>query len=269
MKTTVSLSFFSPVFEKYSNSAAYFLLFLFTFLCLPSYAQLNSRANLSDQIPDTLTISMTKVKGFGPFPLGFGMLQTMDPSSPWIKSKPVIKGIPENLRSLMFGTFEADFLQYTYQNYYAGKITENQFNSCKNSWHWEPDSSEFTKKEIKGSIAVAAGYDENNRLKVLVDRNNNYDLSDDEFFIIPEIKKDQKLFGRYNDSLLVEAAYEYYDGRDVRKNKAWMYFDYGPEMYISDLKNSSVNLLINHAEHYLGEFALGNKSYSIALMSGG
>lgn len=212
---------------------------------------------------------MSKMKGYGPFPLNFGMLQTMDPSSSWIKTRPEIKGIPSNLQNLMFSTFEVDFLQFTYQSYYAGKLPESRYNSCKNSWHWEPDSSEFTKKEIKGSVAVAAGYDENNRLRIFVDKNNNYDLSDDEYFTLPEIKEGQNFFKRYNDSLLFEAAYEYYDGHDVRENKAWMYIDYGPEMLMTNLKEFSVKLLINHAEYYLGEFALDNKNYSIALISEG
>lgn len=269
MKTNVSMPSFRSIFEKCSTFVTYFFLLLFTLFCLPVHAQVNLSANHSGQIPDTLIIKMTKIKGYGPFPLSFGMLQNMDPSNIWIRSKPEIKGIPENLRNLMSGTFEVDFLQYTYQSYYAGKISESLFASCRNSWHWEPDPAEFTKQEIKGSIAVAAGYDENNRLRIFVDKNNNYDLNDDGYFILPDIKEGQNIFSRYNDSLLIEAAYEYYDGRDVRKSKAWMYIDYGPEMLIPNLKDSSIKLLINHAEHYLGGFVLDNKNYSIALMSDG
>ncbi|MDP4197849.1 MAG: TlpA disulfide reductase family protein [Bacteroidota bacterium] len=269
MKTVVSLSFRRPILGKYPTLTTYFILAFIILLSLPVSAKCVPQANSSENIPDTLVIEMTKMKGFGPFPKDFGILQTMDPSSPWIKSVPNIKGIPDNLRGLMFGTFEADFMQYIYQIYYAGKISEWLFNSCKNSWRWEPDSSEFTKNEIKGSIAFAAGYDENNRLKVLVDRNNNYDLSDDEYYFIPDIKEGQHFFDRYSDSLLFEAAYEYYDGHDIRKNKTWIYVDYSPEMLMPNRKSSSIALTVNHAEYYQGEFVLENKRYSIALISGG
>lgn len=222
--------------------------------------------NAFAQIPDTLIINTIKVKGYGPFIRMNMVVQAMDSTNGWFKAIPAIKGIPNNLKKLMVCSEEVDFLQHTYQSYYAGKITKEQFKSFKAAHNWEPDSTEYTKDAIKVSIPLAAGYDEKGRLNVIIDRNNNYDLSDDVPYIIPEKIKDQPDWKRYNDSLLICARYEFYYNHQIREDSCWIYVDYSSDILPGPRSSGSgTRLNFGFAEYHLGEFMLDGIKYYIAL----
>ncbi|MDR3627200.1 MAG: hypothetical protein P4L45_10230, partial [Ignavibacteriaceae bacterium] len=219
------------------------------------------------QTPDTITVETQRIKGFGPFPHSFGILQSMPSESPWIKATPKIKGVPDSLSGLVLFVEQADFMQYTYQNYFAGNISEEHYNSCKKDWNWNPDSVEYTKDLVKVNIAIAAGYDRNGNLVILADRNNNYDLSDDEYYKVPAKIPGQDFWGRYNDLLPIIVKYEYYNGKEIKKDSTWLYLDYGFINYKTDKKDNPIQLSDVFAEHHLGEFNFDGKNYFIALRS--
>jgi peroxiredoxin len=220
------------------------------------------------QLPDTIKINTERVKGYGPFPRSFSFIETMSSDNPWTNTIPSIKGMPNNLEYMMFGTEQTDFLQHTYQSFYANKIEEELFNSCKTDWNWQPSPSEYTKEFVKLDIAVVAGYDSIGLLKVKVDSNNNYDFSDDEFFKLPEKISGQNFWGRYTDLVPFEVSYEYYNGNSIKQTKAWLYLDYSPELYNSKKdKTHPIVLAITFAEHHIGEFFINGKKYFAAIKS--
>jgi peroxiredoxin len=220
------------------------------------------------QYPDTINIKTERVKGYGPFSRSFSFVQTMSADNPWRKTIPEINGIPDNLEYMMFGVEQTDFLQHTYQSYYANKIDEELFNSCKSSWNWQPSPSEYSKEFVKLDIAVAAGYDSSGELKIKVDKNNNYDLSNDEYFSIPEKIPGQNFWGRYTDLMPFEVSYEYFDGESIKQTEAWLYIDYSLEMYISKKeKPYPIVLAFDFAQHHTGEFYVNGKKYFAAVRS--
>ena len=220
------------------------------------------------QFPDTLKINTERVNGYGPFARSFSFIETLPADNPWINAIPEIKGIPNNLEYMMFGTEQTDFLQHTYQSYYANKINEELFNSCKMDWIWQPLPSEYTNQFVKLDIAVVAGYDSTGILKIKVDKNNNYDFSDDEYFTLPAKLPGQNFWGRYTDLMPFEVSYEYYDGKSINQAKAWLYLDYSPELYASKKeKPYPIVLAIDYAEHHIGEFYINGKKYFAAIKS--
>ena len=219
------------------------------------------------QIPDTILVKTKRIKGFGPFRLELFPISQINLNSPWIETVPKIKGIPDSLSDLMFDVKQVDFFQFTYQNYYAGKISENIYNSCKDSWNWKPDSTEYTKQLVKVCIAIAAGYDMKGNLLVLVDRNNNYDLSDDKYYKIPPKIPGQNFWERYNDLLPFRIEYEYYNGKRIKKDSSWFYIDYNPMNYKSDMKNIPIQLSYAFPEYHLGEIDFNGEEYMLALKS--
>jgi len=224
--------------------------------------------NVSAQIPDTIKINTERVKGYGPFPSSFSFIQTLQSDNPWVNTTPEIKGIPDDLEYIMLGIQQTDFLQHTYQSYYANKIDEELFNSCKSNWSWEPSTSEYSKEFVKVDIAVVAGYDSTGLLKIKVDKNNNYDLSDDNYFTLPEKIPGQYFWGRYTDLMPFEVSYEYYDGKSIIPAKAWLYLDYSPDMYSSKKdKPNPIVLAIAFTEFHKGEFYINGKKYFAAVNS--
>ncbi|MEW6655200.1 MAG: hypothetical protein AB1394_17260, partial [Bacteroidota bacterium] len=218
------------------------------------------------QTPDTIVVNTNRIKGFGPFPMSVSPLKTMDKDNPWINSIPEIKGLPNDYSKMLFCTEQTDFRQHTYQSYFNNKISEELYNGCKSSWGWEPKSNEFTKDFVKVDIAILAYNDSLGNIKVKLDRNNNYDLSDDEWYTIPPKLLGQNFWGRYNDLLPIEVEYELFDGYEIKKCTTWIYIDIFPFAYnIKSGENNKLELSYAFAEHYFGEFNFNNEKYSLAL----
>ena len=234
---------------------------LLTMICLISNISLA-------QLPDTIRIKTERVKGYGPFERSASFVQPLPEDNPWLKSIPDYKGILDNLEYLMFATEQTDFLQYTYQSYYKNQISNEVFESCKDSWNWNPSSSDYTKDLIKVNIGVVAGYDSLGKLKIKVDKNNNYDFSDDEYFTLPEKLPGQNWWGRYSDLLPFEVSYEYYDGSSIKTSKTWIYMDYFITMYNSTQERPNpIVLTFGLAEHHLGDFIINGIKYYAAVGS--
>lgn len=234
---------------------------LLTLICLISNISLA-------QMPDTIQIKTERVKGYGPFERSASLIQPLSEDNPFNKAIPYYAGIPNTLEYLMFATEQTDFLQYTYQSYYDNKINEDVFESYKNSWNWDPSSSDYTKDLVKVNIGVVAGYDSLGELKIKVDKNNNYDFSDDEYFTLPEKLSGQYWWGRYSDLLPFEVSYEYYDGRSIKTANTWIYIDYFRTMYNSTKeKPNPIVLTFGFAEYHLGNFNINGIKYYAAVKS--
>lgn len=146
----------------------------FCIACLSGYA--------NDKI---IKLPLTEKNGYGPFESALGGVSTYsedDENDPWKKTRPQISGRPENWTDLKFGVINTDMYQFTYQNYYLGNITKERYEELQKSWNWEPDSLALSKKTIKCRIAFAAGRDSNGETIMVIDANNNLDLSDDKTF---------------------------------------------------------------------------------------
>lgn len=234
---------------------------LLTIICLIS--------NISfAQLPDTIRIKTERVKGYGPFERSTSFIQPLTEDNPWNKAIPDYKGIPDTLQFLMFATEQTDFLQYTYQCYYNNLIGDEVYESCKSSWNWNPSPNEYTKDLVKVNIGVVAGYDSNGELKIKVDKNNNYDFSDDEYFTLPEKIAGQNFWGRYTDLNPFEVEYENFKDGNIHKLKTWIYIDYSEPMYYSKKeKYNPIILYIGFAEHRSGEFIVNGLKYKIAVKS--
>ena len=220
------------------------------------------------QLSDTIRIKTERIKGYGPFERRTSFIQPLTEDNPWNKATPNYNGLPDTLEFLMFATEQTDFLQYTYQSYYNNQINKEVFESCKSSWNWSPTSSEYTKDILKLNIGVVAGYDSLGDLKIKVDKNNNYDFSDDEYFTLPEKLPDQNWWGRYSDLLPFEVSYEYYDGSSIKKAKTWIYIDYFITMYNSAQERPyPIVLTFGFAEHHLGDFIINEIRYYAAVIS--
>lgn len=217
-----------------------------------------SCVGVSAQFPDSLIIQTKKVKGFGPFPRMLTTTRTMGEENLWAKAIPTIKNIPKDLESPMFAVLHTDFLQHTYQSYFEQKITTERFNELKSVWNWNPLPAKYSQNFVKEGIAIAAGFDEYGKLKIKVDANNNYDLSDNAYFSLAPKRPDQPLHG---DSLLIEVQYQFFDGH-LKTAHTWLYLSTS-----SEEKAVPIELFYAFAEHQYGEFSVNGEKYYVAILS--
>jgi peroxiredoxin len=187
-------------------------------------------------------------------------------NAPWPRTIPPVKGLPADHAQMLFRILDTDFFQYLYQNYYQGNIPEADYNEMKQQWDWEPSSTEFTRQTVREGIAVLACVDSLGNTKVKIDRNNNYDLGDDEWYTLPPILPGQSVQGRYNDLLPFEVEYQLFDGRQIASYKSWLYLDYWSFPKGKNVKGNQLELQYAFAEHHLGQLTFGKKQYTLALL---
>ncbi len=107
---------------------------------------------------------------------------TDDENNPWKNTFLKVQGVPEYWTDVKYGDIETNIYQSVYQNYILGNITKELFEGLKLTWTWNPDTLVYSKQPLRTKIAFAFGKDSIGVTKMVVDANNNLDLSDDECF---------------------------------------------------------------------------------------
>lgn len=184
--------------------------------------QTSDEANSSNK--DGIRLPLTYVEGFGPFEASFSLLLSEYPEDHpnggfWYKTYLPVKGIPKTWSRITKSMIWMDAHQLVFQNYKAGNIDEEGFNSLKKSWNWNPESEKHPNGPIKCYVYVIRGRDENGKATVMVDTNNNLDFSDETPFY-PEVgkKSDWEAMRQYDREKLRYVSYEVFEeGRVVTK----------------------------------------------------
>ena len=129
-------------------------------------------------------LPLTTQNGYGPFHVSLGgvMPNSEDENSPWKNTYQIISNFPEGLTDIKYGHIETNIYQSVYQNYLLGNITEAWYEDLQKSWEWTPDTINLSKIPVKTKIAFAYGKDSEGNIKLVIDANNNLDLSDDRLF---------------------------------------------------------------------------------------
>jgi thiol-disulfide isomerase/thioredoxin len=170
-----------------------------------------------------IKLPLLEIKGYGPFQSAMGGVSPYpeDENNPWRVTQLKVSGIPNTWMDAKVGDIDTDIYQTVYQNYFLGNISEERFIELQNAWNWKPDSINLSQKPLKSKIAFAFGKDSIGMLKMIVDANNNLDLSDDEVFTPIEVDPNNNL---PNDSLAlsntIEVAFERFLNNKITKVKA-------------------------------------------------
>ena len=129
-------------------------------------------------------LPLTLQNGYGPFRMGLGGIapNSENESNPWYKTYLKVAKFPEDLTDVKYGHIETNIYQSVYQDYLLGNITKEWYDGLQKSWNWTPDTLNLSKTPIKTKIAFAYGKNSEGVLQIVVDANNNLDLSDDILF---------------------------------------------------------------------------------------
>ncbi|WP_373511193.1 TlpA family protein disulfide reductase [Persicitalea sp.] len=160
------------------------LIFLLGAICALTSCQNREKGEAVDQ---TIRLPLTFVEGFGPGGGGWGPLSEehkKDDSSAktWVKTYLPVKGIPESWRGVKKSMVWLNSSQLIYQNYKAGKISQEEFDGFLENPEWHINPEELSAEPIKCYVYVVSGKDKQGLTAVIIDTNNNLDFSDDEVF---------------------------------------------------------------------------------------
>ena len=125
-----------------------------------------------------IELPLTSQNGYGPFTSAVGGISSFSEKT-YLK----VKEGPIGLTDIKYGEIETNIRQSVYQNYLLGNISKEGYEDLQKSWNWIPDTLKLSKTPIKTKIALAYGKDADGVTKMVVDANNNLDLSDDKIFI--------------------------------------------------------------------------------------
>jgi thiol-disulfide isomerase/thioredoxin len=131
-----------------------------------------------------IELPLTMQNGYAPFPIWTGGLSHYPEyeNNPWKNTYLKVSKLPEGLTDLKHGDIETNIYQSVYQEYLSGNITKDRYEALQKSWNWTPDTLSLSKTPVKTKIAFAYGKDSDGILKIVVDVNNNLDLTDDKLF---------------------------------------------------------------------------------------
>lgn len=141
---------------------------------------------------EIIELPLTLHDGYGHFPFGMSGLSTNKAiekytDDEWIETrlKASDMKLPEGLTDVEWGDIETNFPQFAYQNYLAGKITRETYESVKNN-RWPVDTTMLSQTPVETRIVFAIGKNTAGEMTMVVDTNANRDLTDDARFILPE-----------------------------------------------------------------------------------
>ncbi|MBB5286561.1 thiol-disulfide isomerase/thioredoxin [Rhabdobacter roseus] len=149
-------------------------------------------------------LPLTQQDGYGYFRSALAGISTYseEENDPWKKTHLSVTGAPKNWTDVKYGDIETNMLQTVYQNYLLGNITKEWYEELQKSWDWVPDTLALSKEPLKCKIAFAMGKDPAGVMNMVVDANNNLDLSDD----IPFVPFKLSPTGRLTDSVALSNA---------------------------------------------------------------
>ena len=128
-----------------------------------------------------IELPLTQEIGYGPFRMVLRGVSANNENkdNPWRDTYLKLTKLPQGLTEIQQGSIDTDIYQSVYQDYLQGNITKEWYEQLQKSWGWTPDTLQLSKTPLKTKIAFAYGKDKDGNLKLVIDANNNLDLSDD------------------------------------------------------------------------------------------
>jgi len=144
--------------------------------------------NVTSAQENAIKLPITIHDGYGPFYSGFGAITKYEESQTEDAKKMRLKisQLPQGLTDITTGEIESNYYQSMYLEYINGNLDTTEFESLKLDMNWSPDSLGYSKLPVKTKIAFAIGKNADGESQMVLDANNNLDLSDDPIFKSPQ-----------------------------------------------------------------------------------
>jgi hypothetical protein len=213
-----------------------FPVFILTISCQQKCIEQNSFTSKKD----TLLIITSKAKGVGVFTPGTIPLNARDTASYFISD--II--YPTGIDSLQRSERSVDFVMKYYYDYKRGLDRLLRYVNEDIEYNYLDTTRCLSEKQCQ--INILEGYLDGERV-LIVDENNNWDLSDDSIRNVDEIELD-------DPDDFVEFVYRIYNGKEVVVEKSWLGF-----------RVIDGRVFWGKREHIVAEFAIDDKTYKIGI----
>jgi len=219
----------------------YFLFAPLLMLLLIGCQQGRNTLNSFSSSNDTLVIETSKQKGVGVFSTSSGPLSMNDTSDNFITTIVYPIGLEDLKRTEKY----VDFKNKSFYDYKRGKsfFLEKLLADIENN---RIDTSVFL-PESENVISILEGYVDGRKI-IIVDENNNKDLTDDSLRIVEEIEWS-------NPDHFVELKFPISNGNEIVEEVSWINF-----RTLGDNKE----LDIGKFEHLVADFRVDDKQFKIA-----
>ena len=179
-------------------------------------------------------LPLTPVDGYGSFSAYKKSVSTYSEddngNNPWVNTYVKVTKYPNSLTDIKTGHIETNIFQTIYQNHIKGTTPKGWYKHLQKAWTWTPDTLNLSKEPIKTQIAFAVGKDRNGATRIVIDANNNLDLSDDQIYPILDLS--QLNTSSNPDSLtmssLVNVEYEKLENNQIVKATARLFIATNP-----------------------------------------
>jgi peroxiredoxin len=163
--------------------------------------------------------------------------------SPRAAIYPKLKGIPDSLRNIKKYIFSLDDVQAIFQAYKSGFITKDVIlNSLRRNIN---DTLFCTPGYVKTFVIIVVGVSKTGQKYYLVDSNNNYDLSDESLFKMPE---------KISQNQLHKVLYEKYAKNKIELDSTWI--------VLHDYKNTD-GIWVKFCESTSSSFTFDSVQYNL------
>lgn len=154
---------------------------LFILLAFPALAYAQQDATSKEAF---IELPIKFVDGYGPFETKSGFWvhtwDKPDPESAWSKTEVEVSGLPEHWSETMKQKLAFDSNQLAYQDYKAGKITEEHFNTLIEQWDIDLSVREYSDQPIQCFAYLIMGKNKDGEVRYMIDTDNDLDFSDEE-----------------------------------------------------------------------------------------
>ncbi|TAJ08142.1 TlpA family protein disulfide reductase [Marinilabiliaceae bacterium JC017] len=127
-----------------------------------------------------LKLSLEPVMGYADFERKSNDIswKPINPKNPWLKTKPVLTGIPSTWKQTKTDDIIYDLKQFAYQNYRIGKLSKEMFSDLMTAWNIDTINNPLSSQPILCSSNIVIGY-LNDSIVYKLDTDNDCDFEDE------------------------------------------------------------------------------------------
>lgn len=157
----------------------------------------------------------------GPFPFSYEPITFQEEGSMdiFFNALDEIKGIPTDWKNVRKGMIVLDVKQFLYQNYKSGKMPAELYEGIKSEGQMIFEEDSLSAQPIRCYVAIISGENPDGTTQVWVDRNNNFDLSDDNPITVNEYEPsgDHKTINDFVQANQIRIRYEAFSNGKIQK----------------------------------------------------
>lgn len=211
---------------------------------------------------NTLIVSMTKAKGYGPFIMHQGIL----PDLAIIGEDTTGIIYPKKYKTISLRNFHIQKSQYLFYKYKNGKYPKSRFlDYCSIN---NIDTTRLSRSYVDESILIGIDRTKDSSIVALIDTDNDEDLSDESLLFYKKFDSPEEEVKAIDSLPTIKVKIEYYDGTKIIEKKIDLLINpYKGHLKLSGLLEEAPFLAVSISGYFSGTVEIKDKKYPIAVIN--